>query len=323
MKPKLLVLELWGLGDLIIATPFLRAACKKFAVTLVSKPYGKELQGHFWPEIEVIQFLAPWTVFKHKYRLYAWPWRELFHLHRRIGGGQFDVGLSARWDPRDHLLLRLARARLRLGYNRLGSGVLLTHPLERPAPTAHRSEYWRTLGRELDLDLSESEQPALAAPGRKEILVHSGAGQAVRVWPLPRYQELIGRLRQRGHPVQVACDPDQLDWWLQAGEKTVVMPHNVTELLALINRAAMLIGNDSGPGHIAALAGIPTFTIFGPQLPEWFAPSHPSAEWIEGKPCPFKPCSDYCRWPQPRCLMNLAVAEVWERTDKFIRRHLA
>jgi len=26
---------------------------------------------------------------------------------------------------------------------------------------------------------------------------------------------------------------------------------------------------------------VPTFTIFGPQLPEWFAPLHPEAEWIE------------------------------------------
>ena len=26
MKPKLLVVELWGLGDLVIATPFLQAA---------------------------------------------------------------------------------------------------------------------------------------------------------------------------------------------------------------------------------------------------------------------------------------------------------
>jgi len=309
---------LWGLGDLVIATPFLRAASKKFAVTLVSKPYGRDLQVRFWPEIQVLPFLAPWTVFKHKYRLYAWPWRELFRLRREIGGGKFDVGLSARWDPRDHLLLKLARARMRLGYPRLGSGVFLSHPLERPVPTAHRSEYWRTLGRALELEMSEYEKTATAVAGRKELLVHSGAGQPVRVWPLNRYQDLVSRLRQRGHHVQVACDPDQLNWWQQAGEKNVAMPHNVTELLALIDRAALVVGNDSGPGHIAALVGVPTFTIFGPQLPEWFAPSHPVADWIEGKPCPFKPCSDYCRWPAPLCLTELTEAEVWNRVDKFI-----
>jgi len=30
-----------------------------------------------------------------------------------------------------------------------------------------------------------------------------------------------------------------------------------------------------------------------------FAPRHPVAEWIEGKACPYKLCSDYCRFPTP------------------------
>jgi ADP-heptose:LPS heptosyltransferase len=37
MKPRLLVLELWGLGDLVIATPFLRAAAERYAVTLLAR----------------------------------------------------------------------------------------------------------------------------------------------------------------------------------------------------------------------------------------------------------------------------------------------
>jgi hypothetical protein len=64
----------------------------------------------------------------------------------------------------------------------------------------------------------------------------------------------------------------------------------------LIDRAGAFIGNDSGPGHLAAFCGVPTFTLFGPQLPEWFAPLHPGSEWLEGKACPYKPCSDYCRY---------------------------
>jgi heptosyltransferase-2 len=126
------------------------------------------------------------------------------------------------------------------------------------------------------------------------------------------------RLRKKGYRVQVACDPDQQRWWLQAGERNVVSPHTVTELLTLIDRAALVMGNDSGPGHLAALAGVSTFTLFGPQLPEWFAPLHPGSAWMEGKPCPYKPCSDYCRWPAPRCLTDLAEAEVWERLEQFI-----
>jgi ADP-heptose:LPS heptosyltransferase len=320
MKPKLLVIELWGLGDLVIATPFLRAASEKFAVTLVSKPYGNDLQVRFWPGVKVVPFPAPWTVFKHKYRLYVWPWRAFFRLRREVGGGRFDVGLSARWDPRDHLLLRLARARERLGFPRMGSGHFLTRPLERPHPEAHRFEYWRVLGRALGLELPEARRtPGFPADAeREEILVHSGAGQPVRVWPLERFLGLALRLRKSGRRVRVVCDPDQRDWWLRAGEPNVATPYTVTELLALIDRAVFMIGNDSGPGHLAALAGVPTFTIFGPQLPEWFAPMHPDSRWMEGRPCPYRPCSDYCRWPSPRCLTELTEAEVWERVENFI-----
>ena len=51
-KPKLLVVELWGLGDLVIATPFLQAACEKYAVTLLAKPYALDLRARLWPEVQ-------------------------------------------------------------------------------------------------------------------------------------------------------------------------------------------------------------------------------------------------------------------------------
>jgi ADP-heptose:LPS heptosyltransferase len=82
------------------------------------------------------------------------------------------------------------------------------------------------------------------------------------------------------------------------------------------------IGNDSGPGHLAALLGIPTVTLFGPQVPTWFVPLHPAAIYIEGKPCPYKPCSDYCRFPEPHCLWNITEAEVCKRVDEFLATQL-
>jgi heptosyltransferase-2 len=84
----------------------------------------------------------------------------------------------------------------------------------------------------------------------------------------------------------------------------------------------VLIGNDSGPGHLAAFCGVPTFTIFGPQLPEWFAPLHPRSEWVEGKACPYKPCSDYCRFPQPFCILDLSVEAILPRVEQFVRNNL-
>jgi heptosyltransferase-2 len=157
-----------------------------------------------------------------------------------------------------------------------------------------------------------------AARGGKTVLIHAGAGQPVRVWPLEKYKNLAARLRQKKIQVQVACDPDQREWWLREGETEVATPRNVTELISHVDRAGAFIGNDSGPGHLAAMCGVPTFTLFGPQLPEWFAPLHPASEWIEGKACPYKPCSDYCRFAAPFCLWNVGEEEVFTRVDKFL-----
>jgi ADP-heptose:LPS heptosyltransferase len=323
MKPKLLIVELWGLGDLVIATPFLQAAREKYQVTLVAKPYAVDLRTRFWPEVEVIPFVAPWTAFQGKYRLWKWPWRETARLWRQLTKKRFDVGLSARWDPRDHFMLRAVRVRMRLGFPRLRSQMFLTHPQVKPAPRDHRYEYWRVLGRALDLKLPELSNLTVPVTHRSgDVLIHTGAGQPIRVWPLERYQSLVARLRAGHYRVTVACDPDQRDWWLRAGELQVATPNTVNELLGLIDRAGVFIGNDSGPGHLAAFCAVPTFSFFGPQLPEWFAPLHPDAVCLEGKPCPYKPCSDYCRFAVPRCLWDLPEPDAWNSVEKFVALHL-
>src|SRR5437868_3729346 len=97
-KPRLLVIELWRLGDLVLATPFLRAAAQRYEVTLLARPYAEDLRAGLWPEIKILPFVAPWTAFTGKYKIQHWPWREMFQLTRQIRSTHFDVGLSARWD---------------------------------------------------------------------------------------------------------------------------------------------------------------------------------------------------------------------------------
>lgn len=322
MKPRLLVMECWGVGDLAIATPFLQAATERYRVTLLAKAYALELQPRFWPGVEVVPFAAPWTAFRHKYRLWNWSWPKLVHVLWHLRRQHFDVGISARWDPRDHTLLWLVGARERLGFPRAGSERLLTRPLTRPGLAEHQYESWRTMAQALDLTLppraaAMPDRPPSTAP----ILLHTGAAQQVRVWPLARYQRLARALRQSGQPVQIACDTNQRLWWLTAGERDVATPTNMPGLLALLDRSACFVGNDSGPGHLAAACGVPTFTLFGPQLPERFAPLHRAAEWVEGWHCPHRPCRDYCQLAQPYCLADLGEAQVEARVRAFVARH--
>ena len=310
------------MGDLVIATPFLRAAAEKFDVTVLAKPFARELQPRLWPGVRVETFIAPWTAFKHKYHFWHWPISDIGRQCRQLAETRFDFGLSARWDPRDHLLLKIFGVSERLGFPRLGSGIFLTRPLVRPHPEAHRYESWHVIARALNFGLPTRENIFIPPSRGRTVLIHTCAGQPVRVWPLENYRQLAARLRGKNLSVQIACDSDQQDWWRKAGETSTAVPGNITELLELIDRAGAFIGNDSGPGHLAAMCGVPTFTLFGPQLPEWFAPLHPASAWIEGKACPYKPCSDYCRFATPFCLWNLGVEEIFAHVEIFLAGHV-
>jgi len=324
VKPKLLIVELWGLGDLVIATPFIRAATEKYNVTLLAKPFAQEMQPRLWPTVKVVPFSAPWTAFKFgaKYGIWHWPWTNMLRLRRQLREEKFDCAISGRWDPRDHVLLRAIGARERLGFSRLKSRYFLTRPLERPDPLAHRNEYWRVAGNALGLSLPVREK--ILPPTRESsstVFIHSGARLPARVWPLTNFHQLATRLRQNNFTVQIACDADQLDWWRKHGEDAAC-PRNVNELFALVDQAGVFIGNCSGPGHLAAICGVPTFTVYGPSLHEWWAPMHPAAEIFEGRACPYKPCSDYCRYATPFCLWDVPMTEVWPPVELFVAKHL-
>ena len=318
MKPKLLIVELWGVGDLVIATPFIRAAAERYSVTLLAKPFALDLQPWFWPGVTVIPFDAPWTVFRRKYHVWRWPLGAIWKLRRQLNGLHFDAAVSARWDPRDHLLLKLAGSRQRFGFPRAGSKLLLTDPVIRPEATAHRYEYWRELAVRLGIALPTRENlPAAPRPAYGRVILHSGARLPARIWPLENYRALAGRLRSAGWQVKVLADSNQLAWWQQAGEP-VAQPSSIAELSDDLDQGDAFIGNCSGPGHLAAILGLPTFTLFGASLPEWFLPLHPHAEYIEGPACPFRPCSDYCHFSEPRCLTGLTVDQAWNRLLPFL-----
>jgi len=322
VKPKLLIVELWGLGDLVIATTFLRAAAEKFDITLLAKPYARELQPRFWPGVKVEPFVAPWTALKHKHHFWNWPWRAIFRLGRELKSQHFAVCASSRWDPRDHLLMVFLGTKERFGYPRLGSRKLLTRSLTRPEPGLHRYEQWRTLGEALGLTLPP--RPAMfpsQQAKRVDVVAHSGAARGFCIWPLEQFQRLVARLRSQGCSVRVLCDPSQRAQWLRLGETDALAPQTVTELLAQMEDARVFIGNDSGPGHLAALCGVPTFTLFGPHLPEGWAPQHPAAEWLPGKICPYKPCEDYCRMGVHHCMVDVDAEEAWAGIEPFVKKH--
>jgi ADP-heptose:LPS heptosyltransferase len=314
-------LELWALGDLALATPFLQAVSDCYDVTLLAKSTALELQPLFWPQVKVIEFSLPWTAFRRKYALHQWPWRRLASLTRQLRKERFDIAVSARWDPRDHLLMALTGARRRIGYSRLCSRFFLTQAPPRPDAAAHRYEYWRRAAQCLGVEMPVERPCAAIFPSDTHVVLHTGAGQKARVWPLERYAGLMRRLRQFHVPLRVLCDADQAAWWQSHGEEPCV-PASLPELTRALRGASLFVGNDSGPGHLAALLGVPTFTLFGNQVASRFSPLNQLSRWVEGHDCPHKPCYDSCRFDRPHCLMDVTEEEAWLQLEPLARRCL-
>jgi ADP-heptose:LPS heptosyltransferase len=292
-RPRLLVVEAWGIGDVALAVPFLREAVRHTEVTLLAREHAAPLLHRFVPEVKLVAAHLPWTAFSGKYRLARWPWRKLTATRRELRAANFDLGLSARPDPRDHAVLWLAGARRRLGYARVGSSALLHESLP-PPPSPHRAAHWAQLAATLGWNAPAS-LPRAMPPQARLAVIHPGAARVERRWPLERYQPLATRLRDAGWEVRF-LDEDYA---------------TLDTLMDALAPAALFIGNDSGPGHLAALLGVPTFTIFGPQVPEAFHPWQPGAAWVEGTPCPHRPCFDRCRYAVPHCIQDLEIEDAW------------
>ena len=72
---------------------------------------------------------------------------------------------------------------------------------------------------------------------------------------------------------------------------------------------------------MADALGVPVIAIFGPGRPEKLRPFHADNLVVIRDTCPYHPCSDYCRFPQPYCLTQLTPALVWpEIRDNLVAR---
>jgi len=333
-RPKLLVLEFWGLGDLTFATPFLRAAQARYDITLVGKGHAALLLQPSFPDVRFISFEAPWSAYRGKYALWRWNWPELLLLFFRLRREHFDAAVSVRDDPRDHLFMLLAGARERYGFPIRGSSQFLTHPLARSSPQQHKVEDWRDIGRALDLPgmaevaprldhpryRSETVDQMLAGFGGKPIIcLHPGARIGVRRWPEAYFAHVVEKLRSEfDFRLLLVPGPEGCSSVLTSLADLVLRPLTVPELVDVLGRADLVLCNDSGPGHIAAACGRPVVPIFGPTNPDWFRPWGDQHHVVIRDICPWRPCFDYCKFSEPYCMTKLLPERVWPE----IREHL-
>jgi ADP-heptose:LPS heptosyltransferase len=122
-------------------------------------------------------------------------------------------------------------------------------------------------------------------PGR-DILIHPGSGSPAKCWPLVNFLELAAKFKENGTGVRFLIGEVERERWSSSdldrlgGAGELREPKSYAQLLVELSTAAAFIGNDSGPGHLAGIIGVPTFSIFTSTKPEQWQPLGPRVQAV-------------------------------------------
>jgi heptosyltransferase-2 len=298
-------------GDVVLSVPTLqRLSDAGFALHLVGKGWARPLlEGFGWP----VQSLAPdlpgrvrqWRSLRRELRgrsaplpprgpdAIVFPYSFGSALEMRLGG----------WRP--------------LGIAAEARSWLLAREMARPPDTHTLAEYWQLgdalLGRQAALPASIGWRIAPAARERARarlqargiepgfVLACPFAGgtydRADKRWPA--FAEFTRRARaELGRTIVLCPGP---------GEEVVVALRDhpgchtfegvdFGEYAALIEAAALVVSNDTGPGHLAAAVGTPLLSVLGPTIPEHWGAWGPQVHIERGWP----------QWPAPDAVLARA-----------------
>lgn len=173
---------------------------------------------------------------------------------------------------------------------------------------------------------TEDNEPDWLHAGRFDdeaplLAVHLGAGTLAKRWPARHWRTLIRRFLDDGWRVIVVGGPEDADL------SPMLEPHEnlrdwtgrlaVTETAALLERADLFLGADSGPAHLAACAGVPSVVLFSGtnrvrQWRPWSRRSLVLRQRVACRPCHRKTCP----LVDHPCLSGLSP----ERVERAARR---
>jgi predicted lipopolysaccharide heptosyltransferase III len=354
---RILLIRLREIGDVVFTTPAIRAVRQQFPkahISYVVEPLAA-------PVVERNPHLNDVIVVPK--RKGARGVLDEIHVIRALRASHYDLAIDFHSGPRSSLMAWLSGASVRVGYDVPGRGWMYTTRVARPRDirARHAVENQFDLLNAIGIPTPDpTYSPAemivetaaaaavharLASIGVRSddelIVIHVSAGNPFRRWPPDAFASLISMLL-RGHPrrrVVVVAGPSDRDAAARViGEsmdradmpdrnRIVSADFTLAELRALMDRAALYIGGDSGPMHIASTSTVPIVALYGPTLPvrsqPWRAPQWPSeAAEMDGLPC--RPCNQRtCEPGDFRCLTRLTPEQVIQAAERALDRAAA
>ena len=191
-----------------------------------------------------------------------------------------DLVLNLHGGTRSMWLMLVSGAKYRAGFAHHRYSFIYTHKI----PTAqailgvtrpvHTAEHLASAMFWLGVPPAEIPRAKLIArnpPDRSPyVVMHPFASAPGKAWPVQRFVSVAARLQAQGlQPVILAGPSDDS---APFASYQVLKNAPLRDVKNVMSGAALFIGNDSGPAHIAAAFGVPVVVLFGPSNPVTWAP---------------------------------------------------
>jgi ADP-heptose:LPS heptosyltransferase len=355
---KILLIRLRLIGDVVFTTPAIRAVRRTFPdahLTYLVEPHAAPVvqDNPHLNRVIVVPRARGWR------RVI-----QDLTVAQQLRHEAFDIVMDFHGGPPGSWLTWATGARVRVGYEVAGRSWMYTTAVSRPRelrprhsvenqwdllphlspaltgppdPTTDRVEM--VVPADVDARVARRLQEAGVAEDHRLIVVHVSAGNPFRRWPAEHFEELAVQLGA-ADPVRriiLTSGPSEVEAARQIGERarrrvglagteTILagLDFTLAELRSLVARAALFIGGDSGPLHVAATTNVPIVGLYGPTLPMRSAPWRPPALVTEAVELPdvvCRPCDQrHCIPGDFRCLTTLGPDRVIEAAERALAR---
>lgn len=344
---RILCVRLDNMGDVLMTTPAFRAlkeARPGRRLTLLASGAGAAVARHV-PEIDdVIVYRAPWIKATPASPISADDFAAMERLRGRFDAAIVFTVFSQNPLPAA-LFCHLAGIPLRLAYCRENPYHLLTdwrpevdrlpnprHEVKRQLDLVE-TVGCRTGNARLSFNITDAARRRAREllsrlgldPHEPYVAIHPGATAPSRRYPSERFSEVATRINaETGLPIVFTGDAGDLP--LVARTKANAAARSVAaagrfslaELAAVIEGAAVLITNNSGPVHLAAAAGTPVVDLYAltnPQHTPWNVPSEVLYQDVPCRNC-FK---SVCPMDHHACLRGVEPSRVVAATLRLLR----
>jgi heptosyltransferase-1 len=331
---KILILKPSSLGDVIQALPVLR---------LIKRHLPKS-EVYWWLDVNLVPLLqgdpdiAGIFPFQRKRWASIHRWPEIVTSLRELRGKRFDYAIDLQGLARSAIFAWLSNADVLIGLDNAREGQRegarafydLTPPSS--APGTHAVDRYAAVLPLLnipvrwDFDWLPKRAEAAASVEKKWspkasqwVLLIPGARWENKLWPVENFAATVKLLandpdlkfavlgsaddKQLGHTISAAAPGRVLDL---TGQTSL---HEMIEWLRL---ARLVIGNDTGPMHVAAALGTPIVALFGPTDPRSAGPFRQLNNVLQSDFPPCIPClKGRCFYPERiACLKAITPAQV-------------